>query len=73
MHIVTCTCKLCNNNDYFAMEKSVTTLQTILFFDVAKLFFSNFFTNQDSKGFKHFPSERKFIMCIKQKALGMNY
>ncbi|KAM7320294.1 hypothetical protein ACRRTK_020737 [Alexandromys fortis] len=55
------------------MEKSVTTLQTILFFDVAKLCFSNLFTNQDPKGFKHFPSERKFIMCIKQKALGMNY
>ena len=40
--------------DYFATEESVTALEMILLFDVVnlKLFFSNFFMNQDSKGFK---------------------
>lgn len=58
---------------YFAMEKSVTALQTILLFGVVKhkLFFSNFFTNQDSKGYKHFQWDRKFtIVLIRTKGIG---
>lgn len=42
--------------DCFTTEKSVTALQTMPLFGVVqlKLFFSNFFTNEDPKGFKHF-------------------
>lgn len=39
-------------------------------FDIGKLklFFNNF-TNQDSKGFKHFQWDRKFIMLIRKKGI----
>lgn len=48
------------------MEKSVTALQTIILFDIAKLklFFINFFTNQDSDSFKHFKWGRKFTIML---------
>lgn len=46
------------------MEKSVTTLQMILFFDVAKLFFSNLITNQDSKALNTFHQKENLLLCL---------
>lgn len=47
----------------------MTALQTIPLFDVVKLklFFSNFFTNQDSKGFEHFIEIENLLLCLLEK------
>lgn len=58
-----------------AMKESVTALQTIPLFDVVKLklFFSNFFTNQDPEGFKTLLIRENLLLCLEKKALWLNY
>lgn len=59
----------------FYHGESVAGLQTIPLFDVVKLklFFSDFFTNQDPKGFKNCQWDRYLLLCLlEKKALWIN-